>query len=187
MTADSFVEARIEPQRLTLDVTTVYNIERAGVFKLEMDLPAGFEVRDVRGCYARSSDMTQGAGPADVDSHRLEGEKKDRLVVQLARKAMGRVALAVRLQKDLQERRLLTPSGQAAEIPLPLPRTAGVESASGRLMVYAPKVCGSTRARLTVCGPSLSKRPAKVCLPCRAGRSRPRAGRCWPMPLHRSR
>ena len=42
VTAESLVEARLEPERLTLDMTAVYNIERAGVFKLELDVPAGY-------------------------------------------------------------------------------------------------------------------------------------------------
>ena len=50
VTADSLVEARLEPERLTLDVTAVYNIERAGIFKLELDVPPDFALRHVRGC-----------------------------------------------------------------------------------------------------------------------------------------
>ena len=50
VTADSLVEAYLEPQRLTVDLTAVYNIERAGVFNLQLDVPEGFEVRRVRGC-----------------------------------------------------------------------------------------------------------------------------------------
>jgi hypothetical protein len=50
------------------------------------------------------------------------------------------VALAVQLQKDLHQPELLTPTGKAAQIPLPLPlvppRTA--ERATGRLVIFAP-------------------------------------------------
>ena len=44
-------------------------------------------------------------------------------MVNLAHKATGRVALAVQLQKDLQEPSLLS-AGKAAEIPLPVPQVA---------------------------------------------------------------
>ena len=49
ITVDSLVEARLEPEKLTLDLTAFYTIERAGVFKLELDVPEGFEVRSVTG------------------------------------------------------------------------------------------------------------------------------------------
>ncbi len=83
----------------------------------------------------------QQAAAVQVDSHHLEGEKKNRLVVNLARKALGRVALAVQLQKDLQEANLLTPTGKASDIPLPIPQVAAgtVERATGRLLIYAPE------------------------------------------------
>jgi hypothetical protein len=141
ITADSLVEARLEPQRLCLDVTAVYNIERAGIFKLEFDVPAGFDVRQVRGCEVAQGAATSRAAAVQVDSHHVEGEKKDRLVVNLARKAMGRVALALQLQKDLQEPNLLSPTAHAADIPLPVPQVmaGSVERATGRLVIYAPE------------------------------------------------
>jgi hypothetical protein len=141
VTADSLVEARLEPERLTLDVTAIYNVERAGIFKLELDVPTGYAVRQVRGCDVASRDPGRRAVAAQVDSHHLEGEKKNRLVVNLSRKALGRVALAVQLQKDLQEANLLLPTGKAADLLLPVPQVpaAGVERAAGRLLIYAPE------------------------------------------------
>lgn len=132
---DSLVEAELQPERLTVDLLAVYTIERAGVFRLELDVPAGFEVRQVRGKAAA------GAGEVAVDSHHLEGKDKTRLVVNLTRKAFGRVALAVQLQRDLKEPDLLTPTGKAVQVALPVPKVAteGVERATGRLMVYAPE------------------------------------------------
>ena len=52
ITVDSLVEARLLPERLTVDVTAVYTIEKAGVFTLDWVIPPGyedFEVRQVRG------------------------------------------------------------------------------------------------------------------------------------------
>ena len=78
---------------------------------------------------------------AEIDSYHLEGEKKNRLVVNLARKALGQVGLYVQLQCDLHEANLLTPTGKPAEIDLPLPTPAKgtVEHSSGRLIVQAPE------------------------------------------------
>jgi len=135
---DSLVEAELAPERLSIDMLAIYTVERAGVFRLELNVPADFEVRQVRGREAA------GAAAAQVDTHHLEdleaGGKK-RLVVNLGRKALGRVALAVELRRELQEPDLLAPTGNAAEISLPIPRIVpeSVERAAGRVVVYAPE------------------------------------------------
>ena len=129
---DSLVEAQLEPKRLALDMLAVYTVERAGVFRLELDIPAGYEVREVRGVAA------DGIEAVEVDSRHLEGDDQTRLVVNLARKALGRVGLLVQLERKLDEPNLLKPSGKA-EIQLPVPQVAphSVERASGRLVIYA--------------------------------------------------
>ena len=135
ITVDSLVEASLLPDRLTLDLTAIYTIEKAGVFRLELDVPAGYDVQRVRGANAA------GAAPVVVDSHYLEGAKKTRLVVNLSRKAIGRVGLAVQLQKDLHQPELLTPTGKTPQMPLPLPLVAPrtAERATGRLIISARK------------------------------------------------
>ena len=135
ITVDSLVEAVLQPDRLTLDLTAIYTIEKAGVFRLELDVPAGFDVKKVRGV-----DVGTGAAPVQVDTHYLEGDKKTRLVVNLSRKAIGRVALGVQLQKDLRLPELLAPTDKAAQIPLPLPLVAPhtAERATGRLVISTP-------------------------------------------------
>ena len=67
-----------------------------------------------------------GAAAVAVDNHYLEGAKKTRLVVDLSRKAIGRVVLAVQLQKDLHQPELLSPKGKTRRwgLPLPLCRTS---------------------------------------------------------------
>ncbi len=144
ITVDSLIDARLEPEKLTLDLTALYTIERAGVFKLELDVPEGFEVRSVTGGLGfvpSPGPASAGCSAAEVESHHLEGEKKNHLVVNLARKALGRVGLCVQLQRDLHEPGLLTPTGKSADIDLPLPQpTKGtVEHASGRLVIRAPE------------------------------------------------
>ncbi len=142
--AESLVEAELRPERLSVDLLAVYTVERAGVFRLELDVPAGFDVRQVRGRAAA------GAAEVLVDSHHLEGKDKTRLVVNLARKAFGRVALAVQLQRDLKEPDLLTPTGKAAQVAIAIPKVAteSVERATGRLVVYAPESLRVNPAKL---------------------------------------
>lgn len=135
ITVDSLLEVDLQPDRLTLDLTAIYTIEKAGVFRLEWDIPPGFDVRDVRG------EPVGKAKAVQVDSHFLEGDKKTRLVANLSRKAIGKVALLVRLQKELQRPELLTPTGKAARFALPIPRVpkAAAKRSTGRMVVYAPE------------------------------------------------
>ena len=49
ITADALVEATLEPDALGLTWQGVYQIDKAGVFRLELEVPAGFEVRACRG------------------------------------------------------------------------------------------------------------------------------------------
>ena len=133
--ADSLVEAHLGTEALDVTLLTVFTVERAGVFRFEIDVPKGFEVRTVRGTTVSEAQSVQ------VDGHHLEGPDKTRLVVDLSRKAFGKVALEVVLHRRLTEPDLLEPTGKAADIPLPLPRVAPdtVERETGRLVVYAPE------------------------------------------------
>jgi hypothetical protein len=135
VTVDSLVEARLDPQQLALDVQAAFDIQRAGVFRLEFAVPPGFEVRQVRG------QAIAGTSPAQVDTYRLEGKPADRLVVNLRRKAQGRVGLVVQLVNTLNEADLLSPTGKSATLPLVVPRVIPetVEQATGRLVIYAPE------------------------------------------------
>jgi len=129
---DALVEARLAPEGLTLELLALYDVQRAGIFRLEMAIPAGFDVRHVAGVAIGD------AAPARIDTHHTEGDPQTTLVVNLSRKALGRVGVEVRLHRALSEPNLLTPTGAAARIPLPVPRARSVEREKGRLVVYAP-------------------------------------------------
>jgi hypothetical protein len=135
ITADSLVEAHLGTDKLAMSLTAVYTIERAGVFRLEVDIPEGFDVRSVRGA------TVQGVAAAQVDSHHVEGDKKTHIVVSLSRKAIGRVSLEVLLERALHEPDLLTPTGKTVALGLVIPRVAPgtVERETGSLIVYAPE------------------------------------------------
>jgi hypothetical protein len=132
--SDELVEIYLQPESTTINLLALYDIQQAGVFQLELDVPAGYDVRQVRGQAAA------GAEAAAVDSHALSGDAKTRLKVNLARKAIGRVGLFVELSKQLNDPNLLTPTGQTSKVELPMPRTATtVEGTNGRLVVFAPE------------------------------------------------
>jgi len=46
---EHWVDAILEPQSLTMELSTTHKIENAGVFQLEFDIPADFELLQVAG------------------------------------------------------------------------------------------------------------------------------------------
>ncbi len=132
---DQLVEAYFQPERLTLDLLAVYNVQKAGIFQLHVDVPKGYQVRQVSGRAA------PGATPVSVDSHHVTGESETQLIVNLGRKALGRVGLFVELEKRLDDANLLSPTGQASALELPVPRVSpeSVERSTGRLVVCKPE------------------------------------------------
>jgi hypothetical protein len=146
ITVDTLVEATLTPDVLLLDVLAVYSIERAGAFRLEWEVPAGYAVR-----YVRGSRTAAGSQPAEVDSFHVASDDASKLVVNLARKAFGRVALSLQLERRLTEPNLQSPTGQAATLALPVPRPAaeGVARNSGRVLVHAPESLRINPSQLT--------------------------------------
>ena len=135
ITVDQLVESYLEPEQLSVDLLAIYNIEEAGVFQLEFNIPAGFEILQVVGR------ATADAAAAVVDSHHKEGENDTRLIVNLTNKALGKVAILLRMQQRLNDPNLLTPTGTASTIQLALPQAkqAFVQRAEGRVILHSPE------------------------------------------------
>lgn len=133
--ADQLVEVYLEPDKLTLDLLVLYNIEKAGLFQFDIDIPAGYQVRRVSGRAA------PGATPVHVDNYDVDEDDKTKLIVNLARKAIGKVGLFLELEKRLKDPNLLSPTGKASEMKLPIPRVApaSVERSTGRLVICKPE------------------------------------------------
>lgn len=132
--ADSLIEAELQPERLNLDMLALADVQRAGVFRLELELPAGYRVESVGGRAAA------GAAAAPYEAHHIEGTEKPRLVVNFSKKALGRIGLHVALSRELKEPDLLSPTGKTVEVPVGIPRVlAGPEGrATGRVVLLAP-------------------------------------------------
>ncbi len=135
---DALSAVHLTPDEMVTDFMVVYDIQRAGLFKLDVRVPADFEVRDVRG-------LSHGkAFAAAAIATRHVGEAQDGMqpvTISLSRKAIGKVGLHLSLRRKLQAADLLTPTGRSVEIPVPLARagTAAVEREKGRVIVYAPE------------------------------------------------
>lgn len=141
--ADTLTEVHLNAERLMLDITAAITVERSGVFRLEFDIPEGYQLRRVvgRALPAGKDGEVPAASPAQIDNHHLEGEKKTRLVVNLSQKALGRIGLLCELQQDLAQRDLLAQPGKKVALPLAVPRAAGaaLERNRGRLVIFAPE------------------------------------------------
>ena len=48
VTVDSLTEIDLSPDRLTATLSAVYDVQRAGVFRFEWDVPEGYEIREVQ-------------------------------------------------------------------------------------------------------------------------------------------
>ena len=132
--AQQLIEAYVEPNQLVLDVATIFGIEDAGVFQLEMAVPSGYEVRRVQGRQLGESQ------PVNVDTFHLADDASGLLSINLASKAFGRVGLVVTLIKPLNDPNLLAATGQTSTLELPLPTiVTPVRRTSGRLVVLGPE------------------------------------------------
>lgn len=152
VTTEELVEAHLTPESLTLSLLAQYTIERAGIFQLEIDIPEGYELRKVEG---RSF---QGQPAVSVESHRVEAlpamdaaaKGRKRLVINLARKATGKVVVYLELYKRLSDTKLQQPSEKETAIDLLLPRVAPAsrERTTTNFVVFAP-------ASLSLTGPKI--------------------------------
>ena len=135
ITMDSLVEAVLEPEELALHVQAVYDIQEAGVFHLELNVPNGYVIRNGRGHTA------VGVTPVSIESydHAQTVDDRTKILINLREKALGRVGFAVDLHKRLNEPDLLRATGKAAKLLIAFPRISSkaVEQATGRLVIYA--------------------------------------------------
>jgi hypothetical protein len=132
ISATEFVEVYLEPRQFTIDYLASLTIERAGIFTIDVDIPEGYEVRSVTGRpYANVQ-------AAVIDSFHVDDKKKTKLTVNFASKAVGNVAFVVQLLKQLDDAKLVTPGGKAAE-KLALPRVShkALDRADGHAVIYA--------------------------------------------------
>ena len=94
-----------------------------------------------------------------------KARRRTHLVVNLARKAMGRVGLQVRVAEGICTSRTCyrrPASRPISRCALPQAEPHGVEHSTGRLVSRPRKACGSTRPRPTACGRFRSRRRSKA-------------------------
>jgi hypothetical protein len=135
VTVEEFVTIQITPQLTRMSVTTLLDIQRAGLFHVDYDVPAGYRIRSVRGIAAAN------VTAAVVENHHAVENAPGKYRVNFSRKAVGHVALLVSVEKVRTDVNLLTPTGEASEYTFSLPRivAASVAHVQGNVTVLAPE------------------------------------------------
>ena len=132
---DQLVEVALTPEKLEVELSALYDVQLAGVFQVNLDIPAEFEIREIRPL------ACQGSESIPVEAFYRDTEKKNLVTVTLGRKALGKFALQVSLTKDLEDTNLLRPSDTASEIKFQIPKAQldGIEFSEGHVVAYAPE------------------------------------------------
>ena len=135
VTVEEYVTIQITPQLTRMSVTTLLDIQRAGLFHVDYDVPVGYRIRSVRGIAAAN------VTAAVVENHHAVENAPGKYRVNFSRKAVGPVALLVSVEKMRTDVNLLTPTGEASEYTFSLPRivAASVEHVQGNVTVLAPE------------------------------------------------
>ena len=164
--AVELVEAYLEPERMTLNLLTVYKVERVGVFRFTASIPDGWELRTVRGQSVAKSQA------AAVDGWQVQGDQPKQLVVNLSKRAFGRVGLFIELQKTLDDPNLLTPTGETSTLDVPLPQASdeALEHSTRRLIIYSPESLRATPKGVDAAQPVPYEAAVQLAPSMRAGR-----------------
>ena len=129
------IDAELSSDKLLITWQGLFSIEDAGVFQLRVDIPDGFEVRSIHGKVIGKSQAVA------VDSYHRVTDDSPTWLVNLSKKAFGKVGMTVQLRQQLEDENLLTPTGNASTIAIPLPRATAVdvEFSQGSVVVVAPE------------------------------------------------
>ena len=132
---DQLVEVSIGPEKLNVELSAVYDIQLAGVFQLDLDIPKEFEIRDVRPL------ARKGLTTVSVDTFYRDPKNENRVLVTLGKKAIGKIGLQVSLDRELKDTNLLSPTDVASKIGFSIPKAMidGIEFSKGNVIVYSPE------------------------------------------------
>ena len=135
ITVDQLVEVAVRPERLNVEVSAIYDIQLAGVFQLNLDIPKEFEIREIRPI-ARN-----GLANVPIDTFYRDPKNENRVLVTLGKKAIGKFGLHILLDRELKDANLLSPTDVASKVAFAIPKSAvdGVEFSKGNVIVYSPE------------------------------------------------
>ncbi|MGL6196186.1 MAG: hypothetical protein ACRC2T_15325 [Thermoguttaceae bacterium] len=151
ITAEMEVAGSIGTRSLRLDINTVYNIERAGVFSLEFDIPNEYHVGNINNSNTHGN--MQQTQRAEIESTSIDriSDTTSRLKINLSRRAIGTVAVKIGLTKEIDGTNLLTSTGKQVDIAMSFPHVAGeyIESCENQAFISADSCLRVTLADST--------------------------------------
>jgi hypothetical protein len=131
ITATSQINVRIHAHLLETEMLTLFDIEKAGIFQVSFEIPAGSRSFSVVGWQASIQTNNPATDysylPVQVDSHTVtpaaENAVTQTLTVNFKQKAIGKAGLRIMLQKTLNEPYLVLQSatGKSVDLPVTLP------------------------------------------------------------------
>lgn len=135
ISVDQLVQVSLTPEKIWVGLSAVYDIQQAGVFQLDLAIPKEFEIRSVQPL------SRQGLELVPVDTFYRDPQNENRVIVTLSKKAIGKLGLAVALERELDDANLLSPTDIASTIEFQVPKSTvnGIEFSKGHLVVYAPE------------------------------------------------
>jgi hypothetical protein len=135
VSVEQLVEVAIEPEKLNLEVSAIYDIQLAGLFQLDLDIPKEFEIREIRGI------SRKGLVNLPVEAFYRDPKNESRVLVTLGKKAIGKIGLQISLDRELQDVNLLSPTDVASKINFAIPKATidRVEFSKGNVIVYSPE------------------------------------------------
>jgi hypothetical protein len=150
-------EVYVQPDRITASLAAIYDIQRTGIFQIELLIPGDYNVRAVQGVALAD------AQPFVVESYDVQSPSGAEtavnppqiLVVSLGRRALGKAAIMVNLDRRLDDPNLAQPTGETSELDLPVPRVnpRSINRGRGKLLVYGTESLRLNPSSLTGVSP----------------------------------
>ncbi|MDR0703587.1 MAG: hypothetical protein LBF88_01215 [Planctomycetaceae bacterium] len=163
ITATSQINVRLLAGSLYTQILTMFDIEKAGIFQVSFEIPAGSQIQGVTGRQVQSDVRSQIQSATGMQIQPVMGNKPDEylyqsievashtlaptvknaltqtLTVNFKRKAVGKVGLFIMFAKQFNEPDLQSPTGKSVDIPIILPSLSkGIaEKSDGKLLLCA--------------------------------------------------
>ncbi len=139
------VEYLVEVDKLNIELSTQHLIENSGVFQLEFEIPAGYELLQVK------SNASPGVGDVEIEKFEKSTTDPTRWTVNLRKRTLGLVGLWLQMRQVVAGMDLRNPTEKPFELSLELPKATGedVQWVEGWAGVYATESLRVTSLEMT--------------------------------------
>ncbi|MDR2755402.1 MAG: hypothetical protein LBC20_06815 [Planctomycetaceae bacterium] len=147
ITATSQINVQLRSYTFDIEILTMFDIEKAGIFQVSYEIPADSYELSVLGSPIKFRSNNQSDEylyqPVQIDSFTLapvaDNALTQTLTVNFKRKAFGKAALTVTFQKTLNEPELQSPTGKSVDLAIipPMLSKGIAEKSDGKLLILA--------------------------------------------------